>query len=246
MEKMENSFRSIPTNTTSANHQPIKHTQDPIVTGTSVLAVRYADGIAMTADTLASYGSLARFRTEERIKSLGNNMMIGAAGDLSDFQWMMKHLDEVKTSDDIIGDGHTLSPHAIHSYITRIMYQRRNKFDPLWNYFVIAGFKDGKPELGVTDLRGGSFSDNTIGIGYGNFIAQPLLRKAWKPDMTKQEAKQLLENCMRVLYYRDARSYNRMQFATVDKDGVHISQPYELETDWSCGVIKYTSDIKEF
>ena len=47
--------------------------------------------------------------------------------------------------DDIVGDGHTLSPHAIHSYITRVMYQRRNKFDPLWNYFVIAGFKDGKP-----------------------------------------------------------------------------------------------------
>lgn len=122
----------------------------------------------MTADTLASYGSLARFRTEERIKPLGDNIMIGAAGDISDFQWMMKHLEEVKykfffffkfasslmkvsniqktrTMDDIVGDGHTLSPHAIHSYITRVMYQRRNKFDPLWNYFVIAGFKDGKP-----------------------------------------------------------------------------------------------------
>ena len=66
----------------------------------------------------------------------------------------------------------------------------------------------------MTDLRGGSFSDNTIGIGYGNYIAQPLLRKAWKPDMTKQEAKQLLENCMRVLYYRDARSYNRVNTQT--------------------------------
>ena len=50
----------------------------------------------MTADTLASYGSLARFRTEERIKPLGDNIMIGAAGDISDFQWMMKHLEEVK------------------------------------------------------------------------------------------------------------------------------------------------------
>jgi 20S proteasome subunit beta 7 len=64
--------------------------------------------------------------------------------------------------------------------------------------------------LGVTDLRGGSWEDNTVGTGYGNHIAQPLLRKAWHPEMSRDEARQLLENCMRVLNYRDARSYNRV------------------------------------
>jgi 20S proteasome subunit beta 7 len=63
------------------------------VTGSSVLGVRYKGGIALAADTLASYGSLARFRTEERIKPLGNEILIGATGDLSDFQWVMKHLE---------------------------------------------------------------------------------------------------------------------------------------------------------
>lgn len=31
-----------------------------------------------------------------------------------------------------------------------------------------------------------------------------------KAEMTKQEAQDLVERCLKVLYYRDARSYNRV------------------------------------
>jgi len=37
---------------------------------------------------------------------------------------------------------------------------------------------------------------------------------------------------MRVLFYRDARTLNRMQLATVTDQGITISEPYELETEW--------------
>ena len=41
---------------------------------------------------------------------------------------------------------------------------------------------------------------------------QPLLRDAYEnnPMMTREEAKELLEKCLRVLYYRDARSLNKV------------------------------------
>lgn len=31
-----------------------------------------------------------------------------------------------------------------------------------------------------------------------------------KAEITKQEARELVERCLKVLYYRDARSYNRV------------------------------------
>jgi hypothetical protein len=34
----------------------------------------------------------------------------------------------------------------------------------------------------------------------------PLLRKAWKPDLTEAEARKMLEDAARVLYYRDCRT----------------------------------------
>jgi len=33
-------------------HLPVTHTQEPVVTGTSVLAIKYKEGVMMAADTL--------------------------------------------------------------------------------------------------------------------------------------------------------------------------------------------------
>jgi len=94
--------------------------------------------------------------------------------------------------------------------------------------------------LAMSDLRGGSYEDDTIATGYGNYIAKPLLRNIWKPDMSFEEAKKLIEDCLRVLFYRDARSFNRVQLATITAEGAKVSQPYEIPTDWSVGEIIYS------
>lgn len=41
---------------------------------------------------------------------------------------------------------------------------------------------------------------------------QPLMREVLenKVEITKDEARSLIERCLKVLYYRDARSYNRV------------------------------------
>lgn len=73
-----------------------QHTQQPIVTGTSILALRYKDGIMMASDTLASYGSLARFMDIRRIIHVeGANSLVGAGGDMSDFQYIKHIIDKL-------------------------------------------------------------------------------------------------------------------------------------------------------
>lgn len=73
-----------------------KHTQQPIVTGTSILAIRFKDGVMMAADTLASYGSLARFMDVRRIKHIdGANSLVGCSGDMSDFQHIQHSIENL-------------------------------------------------------------------------------------------------------------------------------------------------------
>lgn len=38
---------------------------------------------------------------------------------------------------------------------------------------------------------------------------------------------------MQVCYYRDKTSINKFQIAKVTKEGVNISDPFALETEWS-------------
>lgn len=41
----------------------------------------------------ASYGSLARFKDTQRLHAVGDNTLIGASGDMSDFQELQHILD---------------------------------------------------------------------------------------------------------------------------------------------------------
>jgi hypothetical protein len=73
--------------------------------------------------------------------------------------------------------------------------------------------------LAFVDLLGTTYSASTLATGYGSHIAQPLLRTAveGKEDtLTEEEALKIIEQSMKVLYYRDARSIDKVH-------GLHLS-----------------------
>ncbi|KAG5636081.1 hypothetical protein H0H81_009157 [Sphagnurus paluster] len=218
------------------------------ITGTSVLAIKFKDGIMMAADNLASYGSLARFKDMQRLQAVGEHTVIGAGGDMSDFQYIQAMLDELIIDEFTAQDGHSLGPAEIHEYLAQVMYARRSKMNPLWNAILVGGVKDGKriwkinlvlpPRrfLSFVDLLGTTYSASTLATGYGAHIAQPLLRTAveGKEDiLTAEDALKILEQSMKVLYYRDARSIDKYQVATITARGISISESRRLETSWS-------------
>ena len=114
------------------------------------------------------------------------------------------------------------------------MYQRRSKVDPLWNSLIVGGVDQttGKPFLGYVDLLGTTYESSTIATGFGLHLAQPLLRKAVEgreEQLEEQQAREILESCMKVLFYRDARSMNEYSLAVIDKDGVDLREGEKLE-----------------
>jgi 20S proteasome subunit beta 7 len=42
-------------------------------------------------------------------------------------------------------------------------------------------------------------------------MALPLIRDRWRADMSEGEARALLEDCMRVLWYRDTKALNKVR-----------------------------------
>eukprot|EP00484_Ammonia_sp_Unknown_P000739 CAMPEP_0197021276 /NCGR_PEP_ID=MMETSP1384-20130603/2165_1 /TAXON_ID=29189 /ORGANISM="Ammonia sp." /LENGTH=248 /DNA_ID=CAMNT_0042449063 /DNA_START=55 /DNA_END=801 /DNA_ORIENTATION=- len=224
------------------SQDPITHTTRPIVTGTSVVAIKTKSFVMMAADTLGSYGSLARFHDMKRVVSVGNNTILGAGGEISDFQKVSQYLQDLEEENYCYDDGVTLTAPEIHSYLTRICYNRRSRINPFYNQFAVGGVvSDSKGNkstyLGYTDLYGTTFTDNYVATGFGAHFAYPLLRKGYEDlngaDMTVDNARKLLADTMRVLFYRDCRTINKITFGVVDVNGVDISQPVALQTDWN-------------
>ena len=55
-------------------------------------------------------------------------IVIGASGELSDFQYLQQLLEELTTEDFCMDDGHRLSPRECFAYLSRVLYNRRNKY----------------------------------------------------------------------------------------------------------------------
>lgn len=213
-------------------HAPTTHTTQPIVTGTTVIGIKYNGGVMLAADTLASYGSLARYKDVRRLKQVGENTLIGASGEISDFQTIMEMLDSMNQSDINEDDGYKRSPSEYFNYLRAVLYQKRGKGNPLWNQLLVAGFHKEAPFLGYVDLIGTAYEENFIATGFGAYLAIPLIREKWYAEMDEGEARSLLEDCLRVMFYRDCRALNRIQIAKASADGTLVSEPYEISTEW--------------
>lgn len=110
--------------------------------GTSMSFIDYAR--AHSERCPASYGSLARFKDVQRLQAVGDYTVIGASGDMSDFQYIQRLLDDIAVGEFAAQDGHELGPVETHEFLSQVMYGRRSKLNPLWNSLIIGGFKDGK------------------------------------------------------------------------------------------------------
>nr|ACI67336.1 Proteasome subunit beta type-4 precursor [Salmo salar]ADM16064.1 Proteasome subunit beta type-4 precursor [Salmo salar] len=193
-------FYSFPGSSLTPGCGPIKHTLNPMVTGTSVLGVKFTGGVIIAADMLGSYGSLARFRNISRLMKVNDSTILGASGDYADYQYMKQIIEQMVIDEELL----------------------------------IGGFYNDESFLGYVDKLGVAYEAPTVATGFGAYLAQPLMREVVenKVEITKDEARALIERCLKVLYYRDARSYNRHEIAIVTKEGVGIVGPMSCETNW--------------
>lgn len=212
-----------------------QRSQAPVTTATSIVALKFDGGVVMAGDILGSYGSLARFRNCPRLMKVNDNIIMGAGGDYGDFQYLKDLIEQKIIDEECLDDGFKLKPKSMYCWLTRVMYNRRNKFDPFWNNLVIGGIENGEPFLGTVDKLGTAYMDSTICTGYGAYMALPILRAAIdkNPQMNQAEACELVKKCMEVLFYRDARSFPKYQLGVITKDGVNIESGLEIQQNWN-------------
>ena len=74
-----------------------------------------------------SYGSTKRYKSIQRVQKINDSTIIGASGELSDFQYILNQLDNVATDEFCIDDGLTRGPKEYYAWLTQVLYARRNK-----------------------------------------------------------------------------------------------------------------------
>ena len=151
----------------------------------------------------------------------------------------MQYLDRLLTSlsieEDYSTSGHTLNAQNLHTYLAKVLYKRRSDMNPLWNQLLVAGLdSESQPFLASADLLGTTFSSPSLATGFGAHLAQPILRTV-VPDeehakkLSEEDAIDAVKRCMKVLFYRDARSLDKYSIAVVKKSGITLKEDEKLE-----------------
>lgn len=149
--------------------------------------------------------------------ALGTHTLLGTSGDMSDYQHLTSMLHRYHVAERCHDDGHLMTPRQWYTALAAVLYKRRSESNPLWTANVVAGVEaDGNIFLGSCDLLGTQFQADSIATGYGAHLAQPLLRDALQAaetagqPLSETDALALIKKCMQVLYYRDARSLDKV------------------------------------
>ncbi|KAK7481470.1 hypothetical protein BaRGS_00027321, partial [Batillaria attramentaria] len=228
---------NFPGTSSSSNNSAAQRTLNPTVTGTSVLGLKFKDGIVLCADMLGSYGSLARYRNCSRLLRVNEDTVLGASGDYADYQFLTSIIKQRVIDEECLDDGFGYTPPALHSWLTRVLYNRRSQFNPLWNTYIVGGVHGNNKDelfLGYVDKIGIAYEADTVATGFGAYIALPILRDAYEKNkkMDEKQAMELMEKCMKLLFYRDARSLNKYEIAVVTKQGAEVRGPLTAQTNW--------------
>ena len=81
------------------NKEPITHTTTPIYVGSSVIGMKYKDGIIIASDTRLNYGGMCKMMSvEDRVQQLTPRTVMGYSGEYSDLQETTRMLKEMSWS----------------------------------------------------------------------------------------------------------------------------------------------------
>lgn len=154
---------------------------------------------------------------------------------MSDMQYIDRLLESIDIRENYSTHGNMLNAKNLHTYLAKVFYKRRSEFNPLWNHVLVAGFDgEGKPFLSSADLLGTTFSAPHLATGFGAHLAVPILRRLFpeersSEEVTREQAVAALKECLKVLFYRDARSLDKYSIAVVTQDGIDLKEDEQLE-----------------
>ena len=162
--------------------------------GTTIVAIRYIDGVVMAGDRRATAGSAIAHRMMDKVYPAGRNSGVaiaGAAGPAMDmvklFQLQLEHYEKV--------EGQPISLEGQANQLSQMV--RSNLAMALQGFVVVplfAGFdtRRGVGRIYTYDPTGGRYEETDFHAdGSGGRDARTTVKLGWRPDLSREEAIEL-------------------------------------------------------
>ena len=177
------------------------------VTGTTGLALKFADGIVIVADRRASMGTYVASKQAKKVHKLNDYTGIGIAGLVSDAQTLIDVMrSELRLYE--LENNFKPSIKVAASLLATIIHGGYRRYQPWWVQLLVGGVDHRGSHVYVLDPSGSLSEEDYTAIGSGTLLAMGVLESSWKPELTKAKAKDLAVSALKTAIGRDIATGN--------------------------------------
>ncbi len=189
------------------------------VKGTTGLALKFTDGCVLVADRRASMGTFVASKTAKKVYKLNDYTGMGIAGLVSDAQALVDLMrSELRLYK--LENNFDPSVKVAGSLLATILHGGYRRYQPWWVQLLVTGVDRRGPHVYILGPDGSISEENFIAIGSGTLLAIGVLEDAWKPDLTKDKARDLAIAALKAAIGRDVATGNGIDGLIFTKDEV--------------------------
>jgi len=186
-----------------------------------LIGIQGPDFVLVASDS-ASGRSIIRMKDDQdKMFKLSSKLLMlvtGEAGDTVQFaEYMEKNIQLYKMK-----NGYELTPHAAANFTRRNLADALRSSSAYMVNMLIAGYDDANgPELYFMDWLASLQKVPFAAHGYGSFFSLSIMDRYYRPGLTREEARELLQKCIEEVQRRFLVRLPDFFIRIVDKDGVH-------------------------
>lgn len=181
--------------------------QSHLMHGTTGVALRFKNGVVLVSDRRASMGTFVASKRAKKVHKVNAYTGIGIAGLVSDAQTLV---DVIKSELKIyeLENGFRPTVKVASSLLSTIIHGGYRRYQYWWVQLLVVGQDRRGSWAYVLDPSGSLAEEDYLAIGSGTLLAMGVLESEWKPDMTREEAKELGVKALKMAISRDTATGN--------------------------------------
>ncbi|XP_078537277.1 proteasome subunit beta type-2 [Lissotriton helveticus] len=194
-----------------------------------LVGIKGKDFVLVSADTVSASSIIKMKEDHDKMFKMSEKILllcVGEAGDTVQFaEYIQKNVQLYK-----MRNGYELSPAAAANFTRRNLADYLRSRTPYHVNLLLAGYDehDG-PSLYYMDYLAALAQAPFAAHGYGAFLTLSILDRYYKPDLTREEAVELLRKCVEELQKRFILNLPSFNVRIIDKDGIHDLEKISLQ-----------------
>ncbi|XP_053999225.1 proteasome subunit beta type-7 [Hylaeus anthracinus] len=195
-----------------------------VKTGTTIAGVIFKDGVVLGGDTRSTEDTIVADKNCSKIHFLAKNIYCCGAGTAADTEMTTQTISS-QLELHRLNTGRTVPVCTANAMIKQLLFRYQGHIGAA---LILGGCDLDGPHLYCIYPHGSTDKHMYTTMGSGSLAAMAVFESRWKPDMTEEEAKELVADAIRGGVFNDLCSGSNVDLCVIRKGSVDYLRPYDV------------------